>query len=100
MIGYCQQSNAYRMFNPINKKVLKSRDVVFLEDQFLVWFQVTDLKDNIINHFHFILEDNFKPVVNNNEVEDITSINEVVQSTEERSLFHFKLGFGNFYWFS
>ena len=84
MVGYCQQSKAYRMFNPINKKVLISRDVVFSEDQFLAK-EVTDLKDKSINHFHFIIEDNLKPVVNDNEVEDIANLNEVVQSTEEKS---------------
>ena len=32
-IGYSDQSKAYRLFNPITKKFVVSRDVKFLEDK-------------------------------------------------------------------
>ena len=32
-VGYDEQSKAYRLFNPITRKVIVSRDVVFKEDE-------------------------------------------------------------------
>lgn len=32
-IGYCEQSKAYKLYNPITKKTIISRDVVFREQQ-------------------------------------------------------------------
>lgn len=33
MVGFCENSKAYRLINPENNKLIISRDVVFLEDQ-------------------------------------------------------------------
>lgn len=33
LVGYCNTSKAYRMYDPITMKITVSRDVVFFEDQ-------------------------------------------------------------------
>jgi hypothetical protein len=31
-VGYCEHSKAFRMWNPVTRKIIISRDVVFRED--------------------------------------------------------------------
>jgi len=33
MLGYSEESKAYKLFDPINKKTITSRDVIFIEDE-------------------------------------------------------------------
>ena len=36
-LGVSEQSKAYKLYNPITKKIVISRDVVFDEEQFWTW---------------------------------------------------------------
>ena len=38
--GYCSESKAYRLYDPLNNKIILSRDVEFLENQ--SWYGLTD----------------------------------------------------------
>ena len=36
-VGYSEQSKAYKLYNPITKRTIISRDVKFLEDAEWIW---------------------------------------------------------------
>lgn len=64
MVGYAQGSKAYRLFDPVNRRIHISRDVVFQEHE------VIDRSRIKSNHFYFYLDE----VDNGNEVKDVADI--------------------------
>jgi hypothetical protein len=52
-VGYSEQSKAYRLYNPITKKLIVSRDVKFQEDK--SWDNQTN--EIIVDHIPSIQED-------------------------------------------
>ena len=51
-VGYCSESKAYKLYNPISGKITISRDVVFNEDARWIWSEENE------QHHIQVLEDN------------------------------------------
>ena len=47
-VGYSDAAFGYRMWNPVNKKIFRSRDVVFQEDQTVVDFEKSAKSRDVI----------------------------------------------------
>lgn len=60
-VGYCDETKGYRLLHPITKKLVKSRDVVFLENQVI---------DKAINSNIFVTDDSNEVVVQFDEKVD------------------------------
>ena len=52
-IGYGQEDFGYRLWDPMNKKIIKSRDVIFLEDQTIENFKEKKEKPTLVtSNYH------------------------------------------------
>lgn len=66
LIGYCNASKAYRLYDPVSRNITVSRDVIFFEEQF-DGERISQEKFPEFDQFKFILSEN------SNEVEETTS---------------------------
>ena len=55
-VGYCEASKAYKLYNPIKKKVIVSRDVIFNEEASWEW------KNKKESSSVFLDDDAFDPI--------------------------------------
>lgn len=75
-VGYCENTKAYRLYNPTTKSFTISRDVIFNEEE--SYFQVNDSSTDKNLIFYPLLED--QPL--DNEVQD-SDENQVDQNSSE-----------------
>lgn len=91
LVGYSAKSKAYRLFNLVTKKIIVSRDVVFLENE-MAANEVIHKTNQLNNLFLFTSDEVILPeastIANNaNSTEEITEeITEEVSTPEESSL--------------
>ncbi|KAA0033891.1 integrase [Cucumis melo var. makuwa] len=55
MVGYSENSKAYRLYNPVSRKIIISRDVIFSEDESWNW---SDDVDEAKSPFHVNIDEN------------------------------------------
>ncbi|KAL4028969.1 hypothetical protein IC575_012188 [Cucumis melo] len=55
MVGYSENSKAYRLYNPVSRKIIISRDVIFSEDESWNW---NDDVDEAKSPFHVNIDEN------------------------------------------
>ncbi|KAA0058989.1 integrase [Cucumis melo var. makuwa] len=55
MVGYSENSKAYRLYNPVSRKIIISRDVIFNEDESWNW---NDDVDEAKSPFHVNIDEN------------------------------------------
>lgn len=83
-LGYCEHTKGYRLLNPINKKITKSRNVIFLEDC-LNNANVSDVNTNvklqISMPLHEVSQDEGIPIPENLGEEQASSSDENDLST-------------------
>jgi len=81
MVGYCETSKGYRLYDPITRQVIVRRDVKFIEDDFSGYEEVDQKKDN--GEF-YLFEDEKNEV--NIEHEQTTDIDAGSESIDNESL--------------
>ena len=82
-IGYSEQSKAYRLYNPITKKFLVSRDVKFMEDK--SW---DEMENNTSHNPSLELDEHQAPTKLDEHEESITRLPRLQVQNESSSLSH------------
>lgn len=90
LLGVSEETKAYRLYNPITKKIVVSRDVVFEEDEKWDWGKSgAEVKDDVLDwgDVNEILESNMHSESEEENEEQVqTDAEHVVSSSSSNSL--------------